>query len=280
MTDISITKAYIPKTIPRSSCRPDAWLFVFYTNRLLVIEASGEIRIPDNRDLDDIMPLDLSAQYLGDINGHPCYYLDTHEIIDVPAKLAFRDLRSLLGQLDEDIFLLAGRAFQIANWNRMTKYCGKCGAITEMQDEELVKRCPRCKSLFYPRISPAVIVAVVRDDKILLAHNKSFNNNRYSVIAGFVEPGERFEDCVRREVMEEVGIRIKNISYFASQPWPFPDSLMVGFTAEYDSGEINVDGKEIDDAGWYSYENLPQTPAKHTIAGRLINSFVVKRMRQ
>lgn len=157
--------------------------------------------------------------------------------------LHLRELRSLLGQLEEDIFLLAGRAYQIVNWQRMNK---------------------------------SIIVAVVRENEILLAHNKNFRLNWYSVIAGFVEPGETFEDCVIREVMEEVGIRVKNIQYFGSQPWPFPDSLMVGFIAEYESGDITVDGEEIDHAAWYECDNLPPRPTNTSIAGRLIEAVVSK----
>jgi NAD+ diphosphatase len=128
--------------------------------------------------------------------------------------------------------------------------------------------------VFYPRISPAIIVAVTRDDEILLAHNNNFKQNRYSVIAGFVEPGETFEDCVKREVMEEVNVKVKNIKYFSSQPWPFPDSLMIAFTAEYDEGEIRPDGIEIGDAGWYKRDNLPEVPTNTSVAGRLIQWFL------
>jgi NAD+ diphosphatase len=188
--------------------------------------------------------------------------------------MVFRDLRSLLGEIEEDVFLLAGRAFQIANWNRMHRFCGKCGTPTEMQSKELAKKCPNCGSIFYPRISPAVIVAIVRGDEILLAHNKNFRQNWYSVIAGFMEPGETFEDCIMREVREEVGIRVTNIKYFDSQPWPFPDSLMIGFTAEHESGEIVVDGEEIEDAAWYRKDNLPQKPTLNSIAGRLIDHVI------
>jgi len=129
----------------------------------------------------------------------------------------------------------------------------------------------------YPRKSPAVIVSIVRDNKILLARSQKFSNvNMYSVLAGFVDPGESLEDCVRREIREEVRIEVKNIQYFGSQSWPFPDSLMVGFTAEYKSGEISIDNDEIDEAGWFSVSELPRIPRKISIARQLIDWFIEK----
>ena len=128
--------------------------------------------------------------------------------------------------------------------------------------------------LHYPRLSPAIIVAVINDNRILLAHADRFASGLYSVLAGFVEPGEAFEECVKREVKEEVGIMVKNIRYFGSQPWPFPNSLMVGFTADYDSGKISIDGIEIKDAGWFKANDLPRIPGKISIARRLIDWFV------
>jgi NAD+ diphosphatase len=141
---------------------------------------------------------------------------------------------------------------------------------------ERAKVCPKCGYLAYPRIAPAIIVAILNGDKILLAHNRNFRNNIYSLIAGYVEPGETFEQCVAREVGEEVGIRVKNIKYFGSQPWPFPYSIMVAFTAEYDGGEITPDGFEIVDAGWYSHDNLPFIPAKGSVARKLIDLYIEK----
>lgn len=277
MTVTSIYKRFIPSSIPTYDNMAIARMFIFKRNQLLIKEGLDIPDIPAWQELEGMLLPNIDKRYLGELDGKPCYCMEVDDHAYVPEGMSFKDLRSLLGQLDGDIFMLSGRAFQIINWNRMNKFCGKCGTATNTQQGELAKKCPSCGSMFYPRISPAIIVAVVREGKILLAHNKNFNNNRYSVIAGFVEPGETFEDCVSREVMEEVGIRVKNIKYFGSQPWPFPDSLMVGFTAEYDSGEITVDGQEIDDAAWYGNDNLPQTPTSDTIAGRLIQFFLDRR---
>lgn len=271
----SIYQRYVP-SLSASNWPPpaSAWLFAFSSAKMLVKSVPAAPEIPTGRDLAGLDAAASFRQYLGDLAGRPCYCLELDEAFAPPPGMQFIDLRSVLGLVDEDIFLLAGRACQVVNWNRMHKFCGKCGALTEAQQHELAKKCPQCGSLFFPRISPAIIVAVVRGEEILLAHNKNFRPNWYSVIAGFVEPGETFEDCVARELMEEVGIRVKNIRYFDSQPWPFPDSLMVGFIAEHADGEIMVDGEEIEDAAWYGRDNLPPRPGPHSIAGRLIETVI------
>jgi NAD+ diphosphatase len=126
----------------------------------------------------------------------------------------------------------------------------------------------------YPRLSPAVITAVLKDNKILLSHYAAFKGNMHTIIAGFVEPGETLEECIKREILEEVGIQVRNIKYFGSQPWPFPNSLMIGFTAEYESGEISVDRTEISEAGWYDVNSLPELPPKMSIAREIIDWFI------
>jgi NAD+ diphosphatase len=141
------------------------------------------------------------------------------------------------------------------------------------------KECPGCGFLSFPRISPAVIVLVEKENRVLLARVKRFTTELYSVLAGFVEPGETLEETVRREVEEEVGIKVKNLRYFGSQPWPFPDSLMIGFTADYESGEIKIDETEIADAGWYDPDRLPTIPGKISIARELIDWFVNAKLR-
>lgn len=276
MAGNSIYKRYSPSVVPLIANDALEWLFVFNSTKMLIKTGIDNPSIPTSEDFKGTELVFVFKQYLGELEGCPSYCMEVDDTFTPPEGMLFRDLRSLLGEIEEDIFLLAGRAFQIVNWNRMHKFCGKCGIPTEALQNELAKKCPSCGSVFYPRISPAVIVAIVRGDEILLAHNKNFRQNWYSVIAGFMEPGETFEDCIIREVMEEVGIRVKNIKYFDSQPWPFPDSLMVGFTAEHESGEISVDGKEIEDAAWYRRDNLPQKPTVASIAGRLIE-FVIHR---
>jgi NAD+ diphosphatase len=278
MITTSIYKRYTPGLVPDTNeDKQEVW-FVFSANKLLVKTLGDTLRVPTSN---DFCLLDTNygyKQYLGLFDGYPCYCMDAEEAVNAPRGMGFEDLRSLLNKMEEDIFLLAGRAFQLVNWYRMNKYCGRCGNITELKNNERAKVCPKCEAVFYPRISPAVIVAVTWGRKILLAHNKNFRKNLYSLVAGFMDPGETFEDCVQREVMEEVGIKIKNINYFGSQPWPFPDSLMIGLTAEYDSGEICVDNVEISDAHWYEREALPEIPTKDSIAGKLISNFFERQL--
>jgi NAD+ diphosphatase len=161
-------------------------------------------------------------------------------------------------------------------WDRGNRFCGACGAPLAMRSDVRAKECTACGRLVFPRISPAIIVAIERGARLLLARSARFAEELYSVLAGFVEPGETLEEAVYREVKEEVGITVKNIRYFGSQPWPFPDSLMVGFTAEYDAGEIAIDGEEIVAARWFAADQLPSIPGPISIARRLIDAFIEK----
>lgn len=176
---------------------------------------------------------------------------------------------------DSEIRNSAFAAYQL-NWDLQTMYCGRCGSETELKLGERAKICPDCGLVIYPRISPAVIVAIVKDGNLLLAHNSNFKEGFYSVLAGFMNPAESFEDCVRREVKEEVGLSLKNIKYFGNQPWPYPDSHMVAFTAEYDYGEIVVDNDEIVTAAWFKPDELPNIPGKDSISRALIDWFIDK----
>jgi NAD+ diphosphatase len=156
------------------------------------------------------------------------------------------------------------------------QYCGRCGSRTQTKEKERAKVCPQCGLHNFPRRSPAIIVAVERGEEILLARSAHFPRGMFSVLAGFVEPGETIEECVVREVKEEVGITVGNIRYFGSQPWPFPNSLMLGFTAEYVGGELVLDPTEIAEAGWFRADALPSIPGRISIAGRMIQWFVEK----
>ena len=246
--------------------------FVFCLNKLLINSSEGTI--PYLRSLAELELSPLRTQYLGTLQGRPCHSAEVSPDTVAPEGMEFRELRPLYGVLDEDIYLLAGKAVQIVNWDKTHQFCGRCGHQTQTLRDERAKKCPVCGFLSYPRLSPAVITAVLKDKEILLAHYAAFPGNMHTIIAGFVEPGETLEECIKREIHEEVGIKVKNIDYFGSQPWPFPNSLMIGFTAEYESGEISVDGAEISEAGWYDANNLPELPPKMSIAREIIDWFV------
>jgi NAD+ diphosphatase len=190
--------------------------------------------------------------------------------------MSFAGLREIYGLTNETLFSLAGRALQIVDWDRTHQFCGRCGFRTRTHLTERAKECPQCGLLHFPRLAPAIIVLVQRGREVLLARARRFETPIYSTIAGFVEPGETLEEAVIREVKEESGIAVKDIQFFGSQPWPFPHSLMVGFTARYASGEISLSDGENVDVRWFAADRFPQLPAKLSIARKLIDWFVEK----
>lgn len=270
MSRKSIYKRYIPDVTAEQENNGYNYWFVFNQGKLLITENSA-INIPHAKNVEDLDIFPIRTQYLGTLDGHPCYSVEVDQKMNNLESMDFRELRSIYDVLDEDIFLLAGKAFQIVNWDQNHQHCGICGAQTEVLEGENAKICRECGFTSYPRISPAIITAVIKDDKILMAHGRNFPEKLYSIIAGFVEPGETLEECVKREVMEEVGIKVKNIRYFGSQPWPFPHSLMIGFISDYESGKINVDNHEITNAKWFDIDNLPDLPSKISISRDIID---------
>ncbi|PCI74781.1 MAG: NAD(+) diphosphatase [SAR86 cluster bacterium] len=184
-------------------------------------------------------------------------------------------LRSLLFFSDQEKFLLAGRASQLVDWYKNHRFCGTCGMQTVHHGNERTLVCDNCSLHFFPRISPCVIMLVTKGDKMLLARSARFNSNFYSCLAGFIEIGETPEETVHREVKEEVDLQIKNVRYISSQSWPFPSQLMLGFLAEYDSGDIVPEQSEIADAKWFDSDSLPNVPSqKISVAGKLIRTFM------
>ena len=181
----------------------------------------------------------------------------------VPEGYSFSGVRELYGKVPDPEMALAAYAVRIIDFDRSTRFCGRCGHETRPLRTERAKLCTDCNLITYPRISPAIIVLIKKGEEVLLARSPRFPPNLFSVIAGFVEPGESIEETVHREVKEEVGIRVKNIRYFGSEPWPFPDSLMLGFVADYAGGEIVIDNNEIKAAGWFTRDNLPDPPVTH-----------------
>ena len=215
-----------------------------------------------------------SEHFLGYVSGIPIFVNEVDPEADEPENFAFDNLWAFLGQVDEATFYLIGRAKQIVDWFRTHKYCGQCGEPTGAAESDRSRKCDNCSQMFYPRLSPSIIVLITRGEEILLAKNANTKNNFYSTLAGFVEPGESLEETVHREVFEEVGLKIKNLQYFKSQSWPFPNSLMLGFHAEYESGEIVIQEEEIADAQWFHYTEMPNRPAMVSISGWLIDAYI------
>ncbi len=211
--------------------------------------------------------------YLGMMATIPCYTMDYPAGAPLPAGAYFSGARELQGKIPAHEVALAAYAIRILDYDRTSRFCGRCGKATRPLRSERAKLCTDCNRIVYPRISPAIIVLIKKGDEVLLARSPRFPEAIYSVIAGFVEPGENLETAVHREVKEEVGINVDNIRYFGSEPWPFPDSLMLGFVADHAGGEITIDNHEIEDAGWFGRESLPPLPSQMSISRALIEAW-------
>ncbi len=254
----------------------NAFWFLFRNERLLVVKEDEKTGIPNTKDIAESGISHGKPHFFGVLDRVPCYTAELETDENPPGGFMLMELRKVFRGFETDQVQAAGLAGHLLAWHRNHQYCSRCGRPNVDKEDERAKICTDCGLINYPRLSPAIIVAVIRDEKILLANSPRFPEAFYSVLAGFVEPGETLEDCVRREVFEEVGILVKNIRYFGSQPWPFPDSLMLGFTAEYDGGEIQVDGVEISHAEWFRADKLPRIPPKISISRELIDWFVKK----
>jgi NAD+ diphosphatase len=213
-------------------------------------------------------------RFLGSWEGRSCFAVEVEEAPLDPLRYHCESLYRLLGRVGEPFFALAGRGAQLLAWERDHSYCGRCGGAMMLEERERAMRCRPCGRSVYPRISPCVIVLVTDGEYLLLARNARTRRPFYSTLAGFVEAGENLEHCLAREVREEVGVEVADLRYFGSQPWPFPDQLMLGFHASYRDGEIVCEPGEIADAGWFHYRELPATPPPASIAGQLIQSYI------
>jgi NAD+ diphosphatase len=273
---MDVSGKFISGIVPPAERKGPAWWFAFQGPKLLVYKGSDLVSIPCLVDFSELGLIASSQHYLGHLDGRDCYAVELAEGTVLPSGMALEGLRQIYGRLDEALFWVATRAVQIVDWDRTHLFCGRCATPLRTKRTERAKECPMCGQLHFPRLAPAIIVLVERGRQLLLARSRHFLPGMYSVLAGFVEPGESLEEAVIREVKEEVGIDVKDIKYFGSQPWPFPHSLMIGFTATYAGGEITLDDFEIEDAGWFTADHLPQIPGKISIARKLIDWFVRK----
>jgi NAD+ diphosphatase len=246
------------------------WL-LFRRSEILVSDTERPIA-PVLRDPQSLGLTPLRTHYLGVLSEQHFFAAEVAQDSLPPAGWSFRGLRTLFAAADDGLVSLAGRALQLLEWDRTHQFCGACGGATVPRLTERSRECPACELVVYPRLSPVVMCLVRRDDALLLARSPRFPKGVFSALAGFVEAGETLEQCVAREVVEEVGVQVKNLRYFASQPWPFPHSLMIAFFADHAGGEIKVDGIEIEAADWFDSGNMPQLPAKISIARRLIDA--------
>lgn len=251
---------------------PIQW-FVFASGNLLVRPTADGVELP----VATIWPFakmpTMRRIYLGSLHGQFCHAAEVEPVTSPPPGMKFESLRALWSRLDESLLGVASHAAQLIEWDRTHQFCGCCGTPTQRRADERARHCPACDAMAYPRLSPVVMVRVVREGQILLARAPRFAPGVYSVLAGFVEAGETLEQAICREVLEEVNIRVNNVRYFASQSWPFPHSLMIAFTADYVDGDLRADGQEIVDVGWFSPDALPGLPSPMSMAWRLIQDF-------
>lgn len=259
--------------------RDGALHIVFKGGKLVTDPRSRQPCVLTDRDLSEHGWQVEREQFVGYWSGEPCFAVDIRDIERVDeSRFMIGSLYHLVGRVDDALFAMTGRASQLLDWARDHRYCGRCGASNQPTDSGRALGCstPECSASAYPRISPCVIVLVTRGEDMLLARNARFPRPMYSTLAGFIEPGESVEATLSREVKEEVGVEVRDPLYFASQSWPFPNQLMLGFFAEYCGGEIAPDGDEIAEADWYHPRDLPPVPPPASIAGRLIRDHCAR----
>lgn len=261
----------LPRFVPVVDL-PDDW-----SGALTVVVHQGNVVVVDDHP-DDVAD-EAPRLLLGTLDGAACWAVDLDgdgvpDLVIDRLRDTLVPLMGLHGRVDDVRWTLAGRAVQLVEWDRTHRFCGRCGTATEPAPGERARRCTGCGLLAFPRLAPAVIALIERDGEALLARNRTFPIPMYSCLAGFVEPGETLEEAVHREVHEEVGVELADVRYIASQPWPFPHSLMIGFEATWASGDITIDETEIVDAGWYRPDDLPMIPPALSIARTLIDRWV------
>ncbi|QSH42257.1 NAD(+) diphosphatase [Lentisphaerota bacterium ZTH] len=248
----------------------DDLVIIFSGGKVLITRHEKKLRFPTAEELQ--LQNDQKLLKFGTIGNRSCL---TGEMAFQPNEpVEYVELREAMRLCSPSEAAAANRARQLLHWLREHRFCGVCGHKTSHSDHETAMVCPECGEIAFPRIAPAVITAVTRGNQLLLAHNRKFRSGLFSLIAGFVEAGESLEQAVAREIREEVGIEVKNIKYFGSQGWPFPHSLMVGFTAEYAGGDIVPDGKEIIEAKWFDIDKLPDLPSSGSISRKIIDSII------
>lgn len=262
---------FVPGISPAFEHERRTW-FVVHARGLVARREESGLVFPTE---DDVLAWGLrteDAHRLGSLDGTDALTIPFAG--ELPTPFEPLALRALAGYLEGDLFGVVGRALHAADWMTTSRFCGRCGTPTTRIEHERAMGCPACGLHVYPRISPAIITLVRKGDLALLASNAKFPGGFYSTLAGFAEIGESLEETLIREVKEEAGIDVGDVRYFGSQPWPFPNSLMIAFTAEWKAGAIAIDPRELSDAKWFSVDELPMIPPRLSIARRLIDAWI------
>ena len=238
-------------------------------------EVEGELFLPEGI-CPDWLELKHPPLSFASLHGKPVRVASVPSGLQIPPELVAEPFNAFRERITPELMTVAGIGKQLLHWQRMSRFCSYCGQPLEQLPESWGKHCSGCNNEHFPHIHPCAIVLIRRDDQVLLIHKPEWPVGRYSLVAGFQDVGESLEECAIREAMEETGVAIKNVRYVASQSWPFPSQQMVGFIADYAHGDIKVDGKEIDDARWFTVGSLPSLPASRSIARFLIDSYVTR----
>ncbi len=248
--------------------------FIVIYRQQLYIEPGKAWRLLLASDLSLLSLEQDEMHYVGEYRSAACYALTVKGDVD---EQCLAHGRAILGGISHEVFSLVSRALQLVTWKQQHQFCGQCGGPTQSHDKESAQYCPSCDLFFYPRISPCMMCLVTKGDYLLLAQHEKHRAGFYATLAGFVEAGETVEETVHREVREEVGLSVGGLRYFKTQAWPFPHQLMIGFFADYVSGDIQIDDEEITDAQWFHYSQLPEVPPAESLSGMMIHTFVEQR---
>lgn len=264
------TTGFVPSLMAPAAPDPKALLFLA-RGLDVVLERDGQVP-----KLSEVSAWADGLHFLGRAGQTECFAAALRDDAVLTDGRTLVPARTLFGAVSDALFAAVGRAIAVAEWDRSHRFCGRCARATELVPGERARRCPNCRTPFYPRLSPAVIVLVEREGEVLLARGANFPRPWFSTLAGFVEPGESLEETVVREVREEVGVALRDLRYFGSQPWPFGRSLMIGFNARYAGGDVTPDPTEIAEARWFRPDALPELPPRISIARRLIDDWLMR----
>lgn len=262
---------FVPSGSHKHEYERRTWIVV-HPKGLVARQVDGHVVFPTDDEISALGLRTADAQRIGTLDGTDVLAVPFDRRVEPPFDLL--GLRMLGGLLDPQLFGVVGRAMHTCDWLTTNRYCGRCGTATTRMENERCMACPKCRLHFYPRISPAIITLVRKGDLALLVSNAKFPGVFYSALAGFSDIGESLEETLAREVLEEVGLTVTNVRYFGSQPWPFPSSLMIAFTADWSAGDIVIDPSEISDAKWFSANALPMLPPPLSIARTLIDAWL------
>lgn len=250
--------------------------FIFKSGKILLRKEGSTLVIPHQKEPPFPIPEDSTLHDIAVFRNIECKAFALKEEIEENESWKMIDLRSSFYILDPQMIALVGKSSEIINWSTKCKFCSTCRKEL-VQVKPITRQCPSCKARYHPMVFSCIIVRITKGDEIFLIHAKTFKGPHFSLVSGYLEAGESLEECLIREVKEETNFSVKNIQYFSSQPWPFPSQMMVGFTCEYDDGELKLQESEISEGRFFNINNLPELPPKFTIARQMIDDWIEKK---